>query len=257
MSTLTGSVALITGVSRTNGIGFGIAKRLASMGADLFIQSFAPYDRMFPSMGSIPEPKLLVSQLEKHGTMVEHLEADFSKPGAPALVMASAVQRYGHIDILIVNHTHDTLKTLDELTADEIDKHLSVNVRATLLLIQEFAKQHDKSKRGSIVLLTSGQDLGPMEHMAYVASKGALQQLTCSLSDHLIGKGITVNTVNPGPTRTYTPDPALDSAVVQRMPQGRWGEPDDAARLIAWLVSDEARWVIGQVINSEGGFRRG
>ncbi len=257
MSTLTGSVALITGVSRTNGIGFGIAQRLASMGADLFIQSFAPYDRMFPSIGNVPEPKLLVSTLEKHGTMVEHLEADFSKPSAPVLVMASAVQRYGHIDILIVNHTHDTLKTLDELTAEEIDKHLSVNVRATLLLIQEFAKQHDKSKRGSIVLLTSGQDLGPMEHMAYVASKGALHQLTCSLSDYLIGKGITVNTVNPGPTRTYTPDSELDRAVVQRMPQGRWGEPDDAARLIAWLVSDEARWVTGQVINSEGGFRRG
>lgn len=249
-------VALITGVSRMNGIGFGIARRLAADGADLFIHSFAPYDRMFPAVGSVPDPKLLVAELEKFGTMVEHVSADFSEPDAPARVMSGAVQRYGHIDILIVNHTHDTLKTLDELTADEIDKHLSVNVRAALLLVQEFVKQHDKRKRGSVVLLTSGQHLGPMPHIAYVASKGALHQLTWSLADHLIDKGITVNTVNPGPTRTYTPDAELDRAVLDRMPQGRWGEPDDAARLIAWLVSDEARWVTGQIINSEGGFRR-
>lgn len=90
-----------------------------------------------------------------------------------------------------------------------------------------------------------------------MASKGALHQLTSSLSDHFIGKGITVNTVNPGPTKTYEPDHELDEAVLRKMPLGRWGEPDDAARLIAWLVSDDAAWITGQVINSEGGFRRG
>jgi len=98
---------------------------------------------------------------------------------------------------------------------------------------------------------------GPMPHMAYVASKGALHQLTVSLSNYFIERGITVNTVNPGPTKTYTPSDELNEAVLKRMPQGRWGEPDDAARLIAWLVSDDASWVAGQVINSEGGFRRG
>ena len=91
--------------------------------------------------------------------------------------------------------------------------------------------------------------------MAYVASKGALHQLTSSLSDHFIGKGITVNTVNPGPTKTYNPGHELNEVVLRKMPLGRWGEPDDAARLIAWLVTDDAVWITGQVINSEGGFR--
>ncbi len=127
----------------------------------------------------------------------------------------------------------------------------------TPAVFQEYAKQHDDRPGGRIILLTSGQHLGPMPHMAYVASKGALHQLTSSLSDHFIGRGITVNTVNPGPTKTYTPTEEVDKAVLARMPQGRWGEPDDAARLIAWLVSDDAVWVTGQVINSQGGFREG
>ena len=71
------------------------------------------------------------------------MEADFSDPDSPAQVMKQAVGHFGHVDILIINHTHDTLKTLEELTAEEIDRHLSVNVRATLLLIQEYEKQHD------------------------------------------------------------------------------------------------------------------
>jgi 3-oxoacyl-[acyl-carrier protein] reductase len=169
--------------------------------------------------------------------------------------MKTAVERFGHVDILIINHTYDTLKTLEELTCEEIDRHLIINIRATLLLIQEYAKQHGDGSGGRIILLTSGQHLGPMPHLAYVASKGALHQLTWSLSDYFIKKGITVNTVNPGPTKTYNPDEEIDNAVRSKMPLGRWGEPDDAARLISWLVSDEARWITGQVINSEGGFR--
>jgi len=257
MNTLKGRVALITGVSRKNGIGFGIAKRLASMGGHLFLHAFGRYDREFPSIGEVPPPEELVKALAEYGTKIKHMEADFSDPHSPHEVMKTAVERFGSVDILVINHTHDTLKTLEELTAEEIDRHLNVNVRAALLLIQEYAKQHDGRPGGRIILLTSGQHLGPMPHMAYVASKGALHQLTSSLSDHFIRRGITVNTVNPGPTKTYNPDEELNEAVLKQMPQSRWGEPDDAARLIAWLVSDDAAWVTGQVINSEGGFRRG
>jgi 3-oxoacyl-[acyl-carrier protein] reductase len=85
-------------------------------------------------------------------------------------------------------------------------------------------------------------------------SKGALHQATLTLSDALIDRGITVNTVNPGPTDTGwigDVDPA------RMMPLGRWGDPDDAARLITWLCTDDARWITGEVIDSEGGFRRG
>jgi len=257
MNSLRGKVALITGVSRRNGIGFGIAKRLASMGVDLFLHSFALYDRQFPSIVDPCDPESLIKELTAYRVKTGHIEADFFNARAPVIVMEKAVEKFGHVDILILNHTHDTLKTLEELTSEEIDRHLFINVRAVLLLIQEYAKQHDGRSGGRIILLTSGQHLGPMPHMAYVASKGSLHQLTSSLSAHFIEKGITVNTVNPGPTKTYNPDAELDKAVIERMPQGRWGEPDDAARLICWLASEEGVWITGQVINSEGGFRRG
>ncbi|NIR46945.1 SDR family oxidoreductase [candidate division KSB1 bacterium] len=257
MNSLKGKVALITGVSRRSGIGFGIAKRLASEGADLYLHSFTPYDRMMSLEMDQNESELILQELTKHGISVDQTEADFTQHEAPYQVIKAVVNRFGHIDILILNHTHDTLKFLDDLTAEEIDRHLAVNVRAALLLVQQFAKQYNGKSGGRIILLTSGQHLGPMPHMAYVASKGALHQLTCSLADALIEKGITVNTVNPGPTKTYQPDEETNSAVLKRMPLGRWGQPDDASRLICWLVSEDAGWITGQVINSEGGFRKG
>lgn len=106
-----------------------------------------------------------------------------------------------------------------------------------------------------VILFTSGQHRDPMpEELAYCASKGALRELTPSLSHHLARRGITVNTVNPGPTDTGWATAEIHDAVLSRMPQGRWGQPDDVARLIAFLVSDDGRWIAGQAIDSTGGF---
>lgn len=141
---------------------------------------------------------------------------------------------------------------LHELTAEQIDAHLHVNVRASLLLVQAFAKQFD-GESGAVVLLTSGAHLGPMtSEVAYAVSKGALAVIVPTLADELADRGIRVNAVNPGPTATGW----TEGIEPTRMPSGRWGEPDDAARLVAWLCSDDGRWVTGQVLNSEGGFRR-
>jgi 3-oxoacyl-[acyl-carrier protein] reductase len=90
--------------------------------------------------------------------------------------------------------------------------------------------------------------------VAYAVSKGALHQATATLAEELALRGITVNAVNPGPTDTGWG--LADQDPGRAMPFGRWGEPDDAARLVAWLCSDDARWITGQVIDSEGGFRR-
>jgi len=129
-----------------------------------------------------------------------------------------------------------------------------VNVRGSLLLAQAFAAQHDGRIGGRVMLMTSGQHLHPMPgELAYIASKGALHQLTASLAAHFAPRGITVNTVNPGATDTGYASPELHAAVLAAEPQGRWGQPEDAARLIAWLCTDAARWVTGQVINSTGG----
>jgi 3-oxoacyl-[acyl-carrier protein] reductase len=250
---LTGRVALVTGVSRRKGIGFAIAQRLAAMGADVFIHSFSPYDADRTWGADADGISALIATLAESGTKIAHAEGDFSDPHVPAQIIDAAVQSFAHIDILVANHTYSTMGGLGQLTAAEIDRHLQINVRATLLLVQAFAAQHHKSC-GRVVLLTSGQHLTPMPgELAYVAAKGALQQLTLSLSAHLISSGITVNTVNPGATDTGWADAELHEQIRAANPQGRWGNPADAARLIGWLATDDAQWITGQTLNSNGG----
>jgi 3-oxoacyl-[acyl-carrier protein] reductase len=251
---LQGRVAVVTGVSRRRGIGFAVARRLAGLGAAVCVQHLAAYDAAQP-WGADPEgvPALL-AELRALGGPVAGVAADFADPAAPQAVMDAAVAAFGPVDIVVANHAYSTQGGLGELTAVEIDAHLQVNVRGSLLLVQAFAAQHAGRPGGRVILLTSGQHLGPMPgELAYIASKGALHQLTWSLSESLIRRGITVNTVNPGATDTGWAAPDLYEAIRANAPQGRWGQPDDAARLLAWLTTDDAGWITGQVINSTGG----
>lgn len=251
---LKGRVALVTGVSRRKGIGFAIAQQLAILGADVFIHSFSSYDATQAWGADLDGVSALIATLQEHGTRIAHTEGNFLDPVVPHQIMNTAVQIFGHIDILIANHAYSTTGNLEELTAAEVDMHLQVNVRGTLLLVQAFAAQHQGRAGGRVILLTSGQHLNPMpSELAYIASKGALHQLTLSLSAHLISRGITVNAINPGATDTGYASAELYESVRAANPQGRWGQPEDAARLIVWLVTDEAQWVTGQVINSTGG----
>jgi 3-oxoacyl-[acyl-carrier protein] reductase len=254
MSSLSGRVALVTGVSRRIGIGFAIARRLAELGADLMVQGLPSYDAGQP-WGADPDGLLArVAELRATGRRVESVELDFMSPDAPARAFAAARRHFAHVDILIANHAYSRSGALEALEASEIDRHLIVNVRGSLLLARELAAQHDGREGGRIVLLTSGQHRGPMPgELAYVASKGALHQVTRSLAAHLAPRAITVNTVNPGATDTGWATPEVRQEILRLEPRGRWGTPDDAARLIAWLASDDARWVTGQVIDSTGG----
>ena len=251
---LTGRVALVTGVSRRKGIGFAIAQKLALMGADVFIHSFSAYDADRDWGADSEGISALIAELQLSGTRIAHAEGNFLDPLVPQQLMNAAVSEFGHIDILVANHTYSTLGNLEQLTATQIDTHFQVNVRGTLLLTQAFANQHHKTTGGRVILLTSGQHLTPMPtELAYVASKGAIHQLTMSLSAHLIPRGITVNTVNPGATDTGWADGELYEFIRAANPQGRWGEPADVARLIGWLATDDAQWMTGQILNSNGG----
>jgi 3-oxoacyl-[acyl-carrier protein] reductase len=236
----------VTGVSRREGIGVAVASRLAAGGGAVFTQGWAK--------GS--DPPVAAS------TVVEgsagHLEADLGDPDGPAAVMAAGRLALGRVDVLVANHAASVPGTLEEVTAESIDFAHAVNVRATLLLVKEFAAGFEGSGGGRVILLTSGQGRGPMaRELPYAASKAAISGLVLSLSDHLAPRGITVNAVNPGPTDTGWPDAELRARVEAQMPRRRWGTPDDAARLIAWLASEESEWVTGQVIDSDGGFRYG
>jgi 3-oxoacyl-[acyl-carrier protein] reductase len=256
---LAGRVAIVTGVSRRVGIGLAVARRLAALGAGLFVTSWTEHDREQPWGADPGGMDAVLAELGRGPAVgrAEHLEADFQDPEAPDRVMAAAVEALGHVDILVCNHARSSEGGLGELTAAELDATLAVNTRAVLLLVQAFAARHDGRPGGRVVLFTSGQHLGPMAgELAYAASKGALVEVTASLADVLADRGITVNTINPGPTDTDYVDQATRERVARRFPAGRWGTPDDAARLVAWLCTDDAAWITGQVVNSEGGFRR-
>lgn len=105
--------------------------------------------------------------------------------------------------------------------------------------------------------MTSGQSLGEMSgEIAYAITKGAIETLTKTISQKTATKGITINAVNPGPTDTGWMDEKLTEIILEKSPMGRIGTPKDASRLIAFLASDEAEWITGQIIHSEGGFTR-
>jgi 3-oxoacyl-[acyl-carrier protein] reductase len=247
-------VALVTGVSRRPGIGAALARRLLADGAAVFATGWAPHDAGMPH-GADPESP---AGLDGGHERLVYEPFDLEDPAVPGLVVARAVARLGAVDIVIANHARSASQALEEVTVEELDRCWAVNARASLLLVKAFAGRHDDRRPGGrVVLFTSGQHLAPMaSELPYAISKGAIHQMTASLADHLAGRGITVNCVNPGPVDTGYLTGSLHARVAGMFPAGRWGQPDDAARLVAWLVSDEAAWITGQVINSEGGFRR-
>jgi 3-oxoacyl-[acyl-carrier protein] reductase len=259
---LRGRSALVTGASRREGIGYAIGRRLAAYGASVFLHHYVPHDQDQPWGADPGGPQAVVAGMQEAlsdpAASVHQLGLDLAAPDAPARLIEAAAGAFGHLDILVCNHARSgrdgPLGTLD---AAMLDGHYAVNTRSTILLAQEFAARHDGRPGGRIIFMTSGQELGPMaDEVAYAASKGALASITQTVADQLMDQGITLNTVNPGPVDTGYAPPDAHEAVRRHFPAGRWGEPDDPARLIAWLVTDEAAWITGQVVNTEGGFRR-
>jgi 3-oxoacyl-[acyl-carrier protein] reductase len=125
------------------------------------------------------------------------------------------------------------------------------------LLTQAFVRQWSGEDGGRIVNMTSGQSQGPMAgELAYAASKGAVEALTSSLAPAIASRGITINAVNPGPTDTGWMSDELKADLLPKFPMGRIGGPEDVAKLVAFLCSEDAGWITGQVIHSEGGFWR-
>ena len=253
---LEGRAAIITGGSRRQAIGAAIARRLAADGASVFVHSWSPYDAEREWGADADGPEASVGEIRARGSSAMHYAADFADPDAPGAVVRAAQDAYGHVDILVANHARSHRQSLEELTATEIDLSYAVNTRATLLLTKAFAAQHEDARVGGRVLLfTSGQYHGAMAgELPYIASKAALHELTPSLAVHLAPRGITVNCINPGPNDTGWAEPEVVAASAHRVPGGRWSTPDDTARLVGWLVSDQAEWITGQTIASDGGW---
>jgi 3-oxoacyl-[acyl-carrier protein] reductase len=254
---LRGRVALVTGASRRRGIGAAICRALAGEGADVFFTHWVPFDGTQPAGEEPRFPSELREELRATGVRAESMEIDLSLPDAPERLLDAVSERLGSPSIVVNNAAYSTRDGFERLDAETLDAHYAVNLRATALLSVEFARRYEGGPGGRILNLTSGQSLGPMpQELAYAATKGAIEALTVTLAAEVGHKGITVNAVNPGPTDTGWMTEELKRELAARFPAGRVGEPEDAARLVAFLASDEGRWITGQVIHSEGGFLR-
>jgi 3-oxoacyl-[acyl-carrier protein] reductase len=258
MSESASRVAVVTGVSRRQGIGCAIARRLLADGLQVVIHSWAAHDAdqlWSPDPG---EQSRVIEQLGGLGDRLDHIEADFAAPDAPRRVIEHAVDRFGGVDVLVANHARSGPGRLSEITSTDLDLAWAINARACVLLVQAYPEQHDDDRLGGrILLFTSGQHRAPMaDELPYAISKGAVQQMTASLADALADRAITVNAINPGPVDTGWPSQELRERLRPAFPAGRWGEPEDIAKIVSWLVSPESAWLTGQVIDAEGGFRR-
>lgn len=256
---LRGRTVLVTGAGRRGGIGHAIAALAASFGASTVLHHFRPHDEA--QEWGADDLDAVVESVRRRAlddAVVTEAGVDLADPHGPAQLMATVVDRVGHVDALICNHalTGDD-GPLGEVTAEQLDVHWAVDARSSILLAQAFARQHDGRPGGSIVFLTSGQELGPLPgEVAYAAAKAAIAGLTTTIADELADLAIRVNTVNPGPVDTGYLTDDMWRIVAPMFPFGRYGRPDDPARLIVWLTTDEAAWITGQTINTEGGFGR-
>lgn len=254
---LAGRIAVVTGATRRGAIGAAICRALASAGADVFFTTWQAYDAAMPWGADPRDPELLAAELRELGVYAGTSEFDLSRPDVAPDLFDAVEQWLGAPAILVNNAVYSTNDSWETIDAATLDRHYAVNLRATALLSSEFARRFSFSRGGRIINFTTGIALTPMPaELSYAATKAGIEALTRSLAPDLMARGITVNAVDPGPTDTGWITPQLRRQLLSRFPTGRLGQPDDVARLVAFLVSDEASWITGQIIHSEGGFIR-
>jgi 3-oxoacyl-[acyl-carrier protein] reductase len=242
MSSLTGKVAIVTGGSR--GIGRAIAERLGREGAIVAL-TYA---------GNRDKAEAVVETLKGFGTDAVAIQSDISNIAETRSLFEKVIQAFGHVDIVVNNVGVSVYKLTADITEADFDKVFSTNARGTFFALQAAAQY--LSDGGRIISLSSGATRQSIPTGGvYAASKAAIEQFSFALSKELGQRGITVNLVSPGVTNTdglIMPADALEH-LVQSTPLGRLGQPADIADVVAFLASDDARWVNGQTIQVNGG----
>lgn len=248
-------LALITGASRRQGIGAAICRRLAAEGSNVAFTHWRPFDREAPWPGDEEGPDALADELRALGAACQAVEVDLADPEAPGQLLDEVTAGLGLPDVLVNNAAHSLRDGYRALDADTLDAHYAVNLRGTALLCVELARRR-ADRGGRIVNLTSGQSLGPMPgELAYVASKGAVEAFTVTLAAELAPQGFSVNALDPGPTDTGWMTSEERALTAAGFPGGRINQPEDVARVAAFLLSDDAALITGQVIHASHGFR--
>ncbi len=237
---LAGKTAVVTGSSR--GIGRAIAARLAANGAAVTIN--------YRSEAGAAEE--LVAQIVASGGTAQAVQGDIARVDDIQRLFDKAEIAFGPIDIVVANASIAILKPLIDCTEDDFDTLFGANARGTFFTLKEAAKRLRDGGR-IVAVTTGGTRMFLGETSLYLGSKGAVEQFVRSLSRELGSRRITVNAVLPGFTNTdMLPD--RDRARAAGMsPFARIGETDDIADVVAFLASEQARWVTGQNIGAGGG----
>ncbi|MEM6327848.1 MAG: 3-oxoacyl-ACP reductase family protein [Bacteroidota bacterium] len=245
MSTLSDRVALVTGGSR--GIGAATAKRLAADGATVAISYNSSPDRA----------EAVVAEIREAGGTAEAFQADAASAEASATLVHDVLERFGRLDVLVNNAGVYQTNPIAETTDDQFDANLDVNVRGPFATVRAAAERLGEGGRivniGSVVA-----NRGFPGNSVYGASKAAVEAMTRAWAREFGARGITVNTVHPGPIDTEMnpadPDQNPGAAFMAGATAlGRYGTAEEIADTVAFLVSDRAGYITGAAIPVDGG----
>ncbi|MFW6362640.1 MAG: SDR family oxidoreductase [Spirochaeta sp.] len=244
-------VALITGASRSNGIGASIAAALAASGWDIAVTHWSTYDSLMPWGSNPSDLPGIISQLEGLGARTAEIEADLSQIDVPATIFNSVERRLGNVSALILSHCHSVDSDILTTSVKSFDTHFAVNARASWLLVREFGNRFQgEPGSGRIVAITSDHTAG---NLPYGASKGAMDRIVLAAAREFRDKGISANVINPGATDTGWMTDELKEDVRRHTLRGRIGLPQDCANLVRFLCSPEGGWINAQLLYSNGG----
>jgi 3-oxoacyl-[acyl-carrier protein] reductase len=249
MGRLTGKVAVVTGASK--GIGAGIAKELAAQGASVVVNYAS----------SREGAEKVVAEIAKAGGKAVAIGGSVAKAAEIDALFAETKKAFGKVDILVNNAGVYTFSPLEQVTEEEIEKIFGTNVTG-LLLATKAGVALFPPEGGSVINIGSvASESAPPASVVYSGTKGAVDTITRVLANELGPKKIRVNSVNPGPVVTEGFKSAgfegseFAEQMVKKTPLGRVGQPEDIASLVAFLASEDARWITGSLIQAAGGMR--
>jgi len=248
MNRFEGKTALVTG--STQGIGAACAIRLASEGADVILNGRKRDEKV----------EKILADIEKTGRRAAFVAADLSTGSAAIQLVTDAIAAFGKLDVLVNNAGMEINKSFWEVTEDEYDKVMGLNLKGVFFGTQAYVKHcREKGVPGVVVNISSVHEEIPFPHFAaYCASKGGLKMLMRNLATELAPLQIRINNVAPGAIATpinksLTDDKEKLAKVLENIPMKRLGKPEDVAALVAFLASDEAAYVTGSTYYVDGG----